>query len=241
MCTLTYFPLNSEEYILTSNRDESAARGAALLPQKFYIEEKIVIAPKDPLGGGSWIAMSNKGTSACLLNGAFGRHIPNPPYRQSRGLVLMDSFNFDDIENFMVHYDLDGIEPFTLVIVNADPHLKISEIKWDGHSSYFKRFDPVVPAIWSSPMMYPPDVAQKSEVNFLTFLQKNSNNITEEKLYEFNLSERYELKMEAHKMEKIPILGTLSITSIIQSHQGNRLIYRELKSDIRCEIILPLI
>ena len=239
MCTLTYFPLNSKEYILTSNRDESAARGAALLPQKFYSEEKIIIAPKDPLGGGSWIAVSDNGTSACLLNGAFGRHIPNPPYRQSRGLVLMESFNFDHVENFNLYYDLDGIEPFTLVIINSIPWMRIFEIKWDGQSSYSKLVDPEMPAIWSSPMMYPSEIINESEEKFLTFLQNNSSHINEEKLFEFNLSQRYELKMRAHKSEKIPILGTLSITSVIHTLESNRMIYRELRSGIRSEVFLP--
>ncbi|MGL1516781.1 NRDE family protein, partial [Vibrio parahaemolyticus] len=48
--------------------------------------------PKDPDGGGTWIALKENGDVAILLNGAFENHIPAYPYRRSRGLIFLDIF-----------------------------------------------------------------------------------------------------------------------------------------------------
>ncbi|HWZ21081.1 MAG TPA: NRDE family protein, partial [Cytophagaceae bacterium] len=87
MCTVTYLPKPNGEYILTSSRDEKIVRPAAAVPQCYTIGGKSIVFPKDPTAGGSWIAYAGEKT-VCLLNGGFKKHISNPPYKKSRGLVV---------------------------------------------------------------------------------------------------------------------------------------------------------
>ena len=59
MCTVTYLPLPNNNFILTSNRDETPLRKT--IPPKTYIENGVaLIYPKDELAGGTWIGTSNK-------------------------------------------------------------------------------------------------------------------------------------------------------------------------------------
>ncbi|GBL36066.1 hypothetical protein EMGBS15_16610 [Filimonas sp.] len=89
MCTVTYLPVSSSSFILTHNRDEHHTRAIALLPEKKTMQDIEIIFPTDQQGGGTWIATSKEFT-LCLLNGGFEKHIPSPPYRHSRGLVILD-------------------------------------------------------------------------------------------------------------------------------------------------------
>ena len=59
MCTVTYLPLGNNEFILTSNRDESPVR-KTILPKKYFENGVEILYPKDELAGGTWIGTSNK-------------------------------------------------------------------------------------------------------------------------------------------------------------------------------------
>ena len=89
MCVLTFLPTINSGYILTNNRDEALARPKAIPPKKYNINGKQIYFPKDAQAGGTWIATSDDLT-VCLLNGASENHIHNPPYRQSRGQLILD-------------------------------------------------------------------------------------------------------------------------------------------------------
>ena len=98
MCTVTYFPLEQDGYILTSSRDEKSVRGIALPPRKYLLDQQTVFFPKDPDAGGTWFVTTGRDTTLCLLNGAFTKHEHEPPYRKSRGLVVLDYFKFRDTD-----------------------------------------------------------------------------------------------------------------------------------------------
>jgi hypothetical protein len=52
MCTVTYLPLKDNNFILTSNRDETPLRKT--IPPKTYVESGVeLIYPKDELAGGT--------------------------------------------------------------------------------------------------------------------------------------------------------------------------------------------
>ena len=73
MCTVTYFPLGKNDFILTSNRDETPFRKT--IPPKKYLENGVELTyPKDELAGGTWIGTSSKNRLVCVLNGAFIKH-----------------------------------------------------------------------------------------------------------------------------------------------------------------------
>ena len=80
---------------------------------------KEILFPKDTTGGGTWIAVSHQRIT-CLLNGAFKPHVPIMPYRKSRGLIVLDSFLFNSIDSFSKDYDLQNIEPFTMISVGFE-------------------------------------------------------------------------------------------------------------------------
>ena len=113
MCTVTYLPTNDGDFIFTSNRDEDPRRAVGDLQHINSPEGKKLLLPKDRAGG-SWIALSQTGRLACILNGAFTKHQRKLSYRKSRGLILIDFFDWPDALSFWQDYNLIKIEPFTL-------------------------------------------------------------------------------------------------------------------------------
>src|ERR1700690_3075267 len=89
MCTVTFIPAGNH-FFFTSSRDEKAGRPLALFPAIYEINGCRVLFPKDPLGGGSWIAVNERGHAGVILNGAIKMHEANISYRKSRGLILLD-------------------------------------------------------------------------------------------------------------------------------------------------------
>jgi len=129
----------------------------------------MIMFPKDPQGGGTWMAVSEHGQTICLLNGAFEKHISEPPYRKSRGLVAVDALQFNTLDSFGKEYDLNGIEPFTIVGIN---NMNLQEIRWDGKHSHIKNFDPDLPHIWSSITLYAPEVIEKRKQWFKNWIKE---------------------------------------------------------------------
>ncbi len=167
MCTVTYLPLSDDGFIITSTRDEKTIRKPALPPGKYDIQGGQVYFPRDNDAGGTWIASSPGGHTLCLLNGGFVIHDSNPPYRRSRGLVLLDFYQFNDVVSFRDKYDFTGIEPFTLLIRNSHgtlpgrPGNKFDELRWDGEQIHHTPLDPELTAIWSSVTLYTADVIKQ--------------------------------------------------------------------------------
>ncbi len=151
MCTVTYIPMmGNKNFLLTSNRDEAPGR-AALAIKKQRINDVEVLFPEDPHAHGSWIGASQNGRVVCLLNGAFDFHQRNPPYRMSRGLVVLDALSSSSIDDFILEYSLENIEPFTLVICAHDLLL---ELRWDGIKKHVLQLDNSKRHIWASSTLY---------------------------------------------------------------------------------------
>lgn len=183
MCFVTYLPYQ-EGFILTSNRDEHVGRPKASPPKKYYINGKTVFYPQDTLAGGTWIATSSNAT-LCLLNGAFQRHEHRPPYRQSRGLVVLDFFKYENLALFLNQYLWNGIEPFTLVIVEEKDEIRLTELRWDGQKMYVKELDSSQSHAWSSVTLYSDDVIQQREEWFEKW-QRNNLFYTGEDIMQFH-------------------------------------------------------
>jgi hypothetical protein len=158
MCTVTYFPLGPG-FVVTHNRDEAPARGAHGLFRVRTASDTLLM-PRDPEARGTWIAASKRGFAACLLNGAFTRHERQPPYRRSRGLVLLDLFEFASPDTFWQQYALHGIEPFTLLVFAEN---RVGEYRWDGRRRYRKDLAPAEPHFWCSATLYPSPMARRRE------------------------------------------------------------------------------
>jgi hypothetical protein len=65
---------------------------------------------QDPKAGGTWYVVDENGTVLVLLNGAEEKHTIKLSYK-SRGLIV-----FGNVSRFWNTIDLDGIEPFTIVL-----------------------------------------------------------------------------------------------------------------------------
>ncbi len=89
MCTVT-FVRTKDSFFITSSRDVKVQRRQALPPKMYQREEAMLLYPKDADAGGTWIALLDNLNAAVLLNGAFENHQPQPPYKRSRGLILID-------------------------------------------------------------------------------------------------------------------------------------------------------
>ncbi|MBL4624564.1 MAG: NRDE family protein [Flavobacteriales bacterium] len=173
MCTVTFIPTSKNSFVLTSNRDEHTSRLPSGAPVTELINGNKLLFPKDGNAGGTWICASETGRVICLLNGAFTKHRHMPPYRKSRGLLALESFDFEDIEDFIDHYDFSNIEPFTMVIFETSIST-LFELRWDGTSTYLKRL-PLENHIWSSSPLYDQEIRAEREVWFKEWFELNDN------------------------------------------------------------------
>ncbi|HKL03870.1 MAG TPA: NRDE family protein, partial [Cryomorphaceae bacterium] len=109
MCTLTYVPLENGA-VITANRDESPLRKATGLVLHETKSAKTFYIAKEPIHGGTNMAIGKSGAVAVLLNGAFYPHAYNPPYSLSRGLLLLESLECEKLQTFASDFDFSGIE-----------------------------------------------------------------------------------------------------------------------------------
>lgn len=174
MCTVTFLPQKDNCFILTSNRDEDTSRQIALPIDKYIINNVQVYYPKDPNAGGTWIASGSNGFTICLFNGAFKAHQPKGNYRKSRGLVVLDFFNYKNQYDFIAQYDFSNIEPFSLLFVKHQNNtIGLCELKWDGEKTHHLNHDASLPHIWSSATLYTGEVIKQREVWFNDWVNNN--------------------------------------------------------------------
>jgi hypothetical protein len=169
MCTVTFIPTGNR-FFFTSSRDEQAGRPLALFPKVYEIKGRRVLFPKDAQAGGSWAAVNENGAAAVLLNGAIKAHQPEPPYRKSRGLVLLDLISECSPADAFGETDFNGIEPFTVILFDDN---NLYSGKWDGRMKWLESMNTGKPHIWSSVTLYSPDAINKRESWFNKWLAAN--------------------------------------------------------------------
>ena len=171
MCTVTFMPFSNTDFVITNNRDEAPGRGT--LPPRFYTANGgRLLYPKDEVAGGTWVGVSDKARYICLMNGGFVPHERKKNYRKSRGIVVTDLLAVEKAEPTIKKYDFNGIEPFTIVMVEWGSSLQLFELVWDGTQIHFT-VKPLKPTIWSSSLLYPKAVKEKRENWFDLFLKEN--------------------------------------------------------------------
>lgn len=168
MCTVTFIPTGDKIY-LTSNRDEKHWRSPALAPGTYAFPSGKIMFPKDGDAGGTWIAAHENGNAIIFLNGGLVKHTPEPPYRKSRGLILLDLIEASTPYNSFLAINLNNIEPLTAIIWD-DYHL--FECRWDGERKHTKQLDSLAPHIWSSVTLYDEEVISKRNKWFEMWLKK---------------------------------------------------------------------
>jgi Transport and Golgi organisation 2 len=215
MCFVTYLPYE-EGFILTSNRDEHAGRPAALPPKRYDINGQTVFFPKDGLAGGTWVASSSRFT-LCLLNGATHKHEPRPPYRRSRGLMVLDFFKENNVKQFIESYLFEGIEAFTLVVIEQKKWPTLYQLRWDGAQLDVQQLDASASHAWSSVTLYNDQVIAERQRWFAAFQQTHPQ-LSAEEIIDFHLNGGKGDPFNDLVISRKDELKTVSVTQV--QHQG---------------------
>lgn len=226
MCTVTYVPHGEEIFTLTSNRDEAPSRSGTELVKK-TINNREVLFPKDTSKGGTWIAISSEQQVLCLLNGAFVKHKHEPPYRRSRGLMVLDFFEYNSANAFFAEYDFVGMEPFTLVVWEKG---QLWQLRWDEAALYVDALDPTEKHIWASATLYNEDLRKQREEWFEEWAIKNDT-FDAGVIYDFHRNAGNGDVENDLVMNRNNIVQTVSITQINVIEEKASLKYRELETD----------
>jgi hypothetical protein len=234
MCTLTFYPKPTEKgaFIFTFSRDETPNRSSVDIVKD---AERGLIYPKDVLHGGSWLAVSERtGRFTCLLNGAFEGHKRQLPYRKSRGLVLTESFDYQQFIDFCEQYNFDNIEPFTMVSLEKNIFI---EFRWDGIKRHIRPLALSTPQIWSSCTLYDPSVSSRRKGWFYEFLRKKTDILSAVDLWKFHKTPNLIEPENGILMQRNSGVQTVSLTQLTISNDlqtikfqynelGNKEIYR---------------
>ena len=234
MCTVTYVPQGSPSFILTSSRDESVKRDRALPPENYKLDTIQAIFPKDSAKGGTWIGCSSNQRTLCLLNGAFEKHEPSDQFIKSRGLVVLDFFTADNIQDFVNRYSFENVEPFTLIIIEYVEARILYEFRWDGNQKHLNQLDDQANHIWSSCTLYTPEEANEKATLFQQYLEGKHS---AEDLLTIHLS-GVESNAEIFKYHGIPEIETLSITQIQLLDEHARMTYHMAQNSAVYEMCL---
>ncbi|WP_205511310.1 NRDE family protein [Longitalea arenae] len=226
MCTVTFIPVRDNIYI-TSNRDEKHWRSNALPPGIHAGQSGNLLFPKDGDAGGTWIAAHENGHAIVFLNGAFVRHTPQPPYRKSRGLILLDLLDdaTDPVQRFK-EISLDGIEPFTAVVWMG----RLFECRWDGEKKHMTPLAATAPHIWSSATLYDEKVVKKRKSWFNKWLQKHPAPTPDDILH----FHQFTGDGDAHndlRMNRNGQVFTVSVTQLALTDEITRMHYLDLKNN----------
>ncbi len=226
MCTVTYLPLPNNNFIFTSNRDETPLRKT--LKPEHYLEDGVALyCPKDKKAGGTWIGVSNKTRLVCLLNGAFENHIRKPPYKMSRGIVVKNTLKIKDLDKYLTENDFENIEPFTLIVLDWKADFVARELVWNGSTKFIKTL-PKEPKIWSSSPLYNTKMKTKRNKWFKNWIAKN--NFTSEDILKFHQNEHLGSAENSIKMKRF-LVETVSTSQIEKSEENIDFIYYDYLSN----------
>ncbi len=215
MCTVTFIPAK-DRIFFTSNRDEKNWRSAAIPPASYEFGSGKILFPKDGNAGGTWIAAHENGNVIVFLNGGFVAHTPEPPYRKSRGLILLDLADHPTPYNCFVAINLNNIEPFTAIIYD-NKHL--FECRWDGKLKHMAELETSGKHIWSSCTLYTDDVIQKRRHWFERWLGEHPEP-SQEQILHFH---QFTGDGDSHNdlmMNRDGKVFTVSVTSVELSAKG---------------------
>mgnify|MGYP001267569348 FL=1 len=223
MCTVTYIPARDRVF-LTSNRDEKKRRLPALPPALYPFTSGHLLFPKDTEAGGTWIAAHENGQAIVLLNGGFVKHIPEPPYRKSRGLVLLDLVDSANAYTRFQSIALQNIEPFTAIIF-IEGHLY--ECRWDGRQKHMKQLSATEPHIWSSVTLYDAKVIAKRNNWFVQWLQQNPDPMGEAILHFHQFTGDGDSHNDL-RMNRNGLMLTVSVTQMVVTEDSTHMQYLDL-------------
>lgn len=171
MCTLTY-SLSNNQVVITSNRDEHRTRAAALAPAPMVLNGRNAWAPIDAVSGGSWLVVREDGWISVLLNGAENAHKKAPLYRKSRGLVLLELLESEELEKGWNSLNLSNIEPFTILHLGKN---QVIRHRWNGIQKEQVFQDARQSHLWCSSTLFNPAQTEQRLHIFHTQMQTISS------------------------------------------------------------------
>jgi len=181
MCILSIVK-SEASIIITSNRDEQRSRKNSQPPEIVEFESRQTILARDAQAHGTWLLTDNCGRTAILLNGAFEFHTPSPPYRESRGIILMNLFQEENFKSAFLFYNLENIEPFQIIYID---HNQTHQCIWDGNQKHIFNIDLSLPQVFFSPTLYTKSLQEKKKKHFFdTFT--NFQILNAHQLFEFH-------------------------------------------------------
>lgn len=235
MCTVTYIPQPQRRYILTSNRDENATRSPQSVSAELRSGQQLLF-PRDTLAGGTWIAVSDADRTVCLLNGAFEAHPRREAYRRSRGLMVLDFFEYPDIDAFTDGYTFAGIEPFTMIIVERG---RLTDLRWDERRLHLQALDPYDCHIWSSATLYD-QAARKKREEWFRLWREDRTDFSREAILNFHRTAGDGDSWNDVVMNRNGLVQTVSITSICRTGHHLDMRYQSLLNDQVISHKIPL-
>lgn len=222
MCTVTFLVLENQGFILTSSRDERNNRST--IPPTTYLEDNVQLTyPKDKLAGGTWIGLSDKNRLVCVLNGALTKHTRKKSYLKSRGILAKEILKMTILNDEINTLNLEGMEPFTMVIIDWNNGLKLYELIWDETIKKFTKLA-LASTIWSSATLYSESI-KKQRVDWFKKWTDDTTNI-QNSILAFHHSEIGD--KEHSVLMKRSTVETVSITSIQKNEEGISIIYNDL-------------
>lgn len=224
MCTLTYINNNGCRYF-TSNRDENNNRPTPVKIETILSNNKNIQFPKDPLAGGTWFAISDKPEVAVLLNGAFKKHIPEYPYKKSRGLILLELITDNDPKTAFQEISLEKIEPFTIIYAGKK---ELIELRWDGRIKHTHHLVPDNNYIWSSSTLYDAAAIYKRERLFEQFVN-NTGVVNEKVIFDFHMQNHNDPE-NGFMISRVNGIQTQSITQAVLQEDYIHIFYWNLLS-----------
>ena len=120
MCTVTWFRAE-QGYELLCNRDEKHLRSVAQPPAIVEGEWLRFVAPRDPDGGGTWLAVNERALCVTLLN-VYDSACTQPSHPISRGTLVWSlagsAATARQAAEQLRHTSLEEFAPFTLALLD---------------------------------------------------------------------------------------------------------------------------
>ncbi len=204
MCLVSFVPLK-DRILITSSRDENVGREKPVLVHDWIRNKKSLSFPQD-VKGGTWIGYDDFNNFLVLLNGARTKHKRAAAYRKSRGLIVLDLLDAEDILAAWQAVDLTDIEPFTLLHYSSKGDFW--EWVWDGQNKITTQLDTKLSHCWLSSTLYTPQEWAAMKVKFQASLPELK---TRDAIRSFHLENRYETKLTGLV---IPSIKTVSNTTV---------------------------
>lgn len=134
MCTLSWIP-GLDGHVLLVNRDERRTRPEALPPSVRVLDGVSVLAPTDPEGGGTWVAVNAFGLTLALANRYHDTAMAPRVHRVSRGRLVMALATAQGIEEVDARLAGDALERYDgFTLVALEPGAPARLFAWDGRA-----------------------------------------------------------------------------------------------------------